>query len=156
MRKHLVFFFAALVLIMAVVSPTAQAVGAYAPTDNRQTITYFEDGSYIISEIKEFPTQKALLSASTKNGSKTSTGYSASGKKLFSLTVHGSFSYDGRSAQATDSSYSYTVDASGYSFGSGSSSCSGATASATGTFQYLHQSKTISASLTCAKDGRLS
>ena len=154
--KKVVSYMVVLTLIMSSISLNVYAANYDHSIISEQETIYCEDGSYIVSEIREYNTKQSTRSVSTKNGSKTNTMYSASGKKLFSLTVHGTFTYNGSSAKATNASYSYTLDSSDYSFENGSAHCSGATAAATGTFKALLQSKTISTSLTCSKDGKLS
>ena len=119
--------------------------------------THYPDGSYIITVISEEDTfSPQLFTSYTKNGSKTTTAYSATGNVLYSLTVHGTFSYDGTSAYAIRSAYSYTDESPLWTFTSGSSSCSSACATALGTFKAGSISKSVSVSLTCSANGTLS
>lgn len=120
-------------------------------------IEYFEDGSYRITEITVEEPILATRVISTKSGSKTDTYYSASGNNLFSLTVRGTFNYNGTVARATASSYSYSINSSSWSFVSGSSSYTANRATAYGTFENSLGSQTdLSVTLYCDQDGNLS
>lgn len=120
------------------------------------TITeYLEDGTYFIETVEE-ETSYGVWAISTKSGTKTRTYYSASGSALFSLTVGGTFNYNGTVARAIDSSYSYGINSSLWSFVSGSSSYTANKATATGTFSSLGNQKTLSVTLACDQDGNLS
>lgn len=160
MKRHFLSKIAVAVTIMVTVLflnlPAVQAQSFHCDSEYAPQITYLGDGSYIVSVVKEFPNNSARLASTRKNGSKTSTGYSPTGEKLFSLTVYGTFSYNGSAAKATNATYSYTLDSSSYTFKDGSSYCSGATAYASGIFKNLFESKMINVSLACSKDGRLS
>ena len=89
---------------------------------SNEGIVFLQDGSYIISTIQENSCISLYATTHTKSGSKTSTVYSASGDPLYSITVHGVFSYNGSSASANSASYSYTDESPLWSFSSGSSS----------------------------------
>ena len=118
----------------------------------------FEDGSYVIvtiSEDSEIATW-SLAASKTKSGTKAYNAYSSSDELLWKLSVHGTFTYDGTSAEATDADYSYSIYNSDGSFKSGSASCSGATATAKGTFKHGLTSDSASVSLTCSANGTLS
>ena len=122
------------------------------------TIEYFDDGSYYEITLQE---DLNIFRSSTKNGSKTVTYKSANGTTLWSVTVHGSFSFNGTSAKCTNSTVSTTCPASTWKITSASSSKSGASASATATAkQYisgkLSQTKTKTVTLQCSSSGKLS
>lgn len=157
MKKRLLSITICAILALTLILPVVQA-SAVQPLDHgSRDVVMLPDGSYIITEIhEESGSAFRASSEKTKNGSKTSTVYSATGNKLYSITVHGSFTYNGSTASAESSSYSYTVDSALWSFSSGYSSCSGATARASGTFQSVLQSKTQTVSLTCSATGTLS
>lgn len=125
---------------------------------SKTEITYFEDGSYLVTEITEDTGGSMARITNAKSGTKTTSMYNAAKKLLFSLTVHGTFTYDGSSAWATNVTYSYTIDNSAWSFDSGSCSKSGPKVTATATFDYLSfvQSRTLTVSLTCSPTGSLS
>lgn len=156
MKKRKLF----LLIIVAIISVcTFSPVNAsqYYSQDTKVETVYLPYGIYIVSTIQEEISYTSPYStAQTKNGSKTSTVYSAAGKSLYSITVYGTFSYDGSSATAKSSSYSYTDESPLWSFSYGSSSYSGSTATATGTFKSAVSSKSLSVSLTCSANGTLS
>ena len=130
----------------------------FIPVSAKEAITeveYFDDGSYCVSEIV-VDDSLASRTIYTKSGTKTNTYYSASGNALFSLSVRGTFNYNGTVARATASSYSYGINSSLWSFVSGSSSYTANKATATGTFSSLGNQKTLSVTLACDQDGNLS
>lgn len=156
--KKLVSLFLCLMLFLSMsVIPTMAAAPAAA--NSRTEITYFEDGSYCITVLtEEVPYVSTLATNQTKTGTRTTYMYSASNEQLFSLTVRGTFTYNGTSARATNATYSYTVDHGAWGFDNGSANWSGTTATATAKFNYLLfiQSKTVSVSISCSPTGVLS
>ena len=117
-----------------------------------QTITYVTDDSYFIETIS-IPSVE--LYANSKTGTKTSV-YVASGTSIFTLTVTGTFSYNGSSATATAATGSIATHVANatvsnrYAYTSGASACAFASVSYNGaTLQ-----KTVT--LTCDKNGNLS
>lgn len=157
MKKRLLSVAICVFLLFVLIIPPIDASAAQVPDSTNREVVVFPDGSYMITEIYEEPLSTFRVSSEeTKHGSKTSTGYSVTGEKLYSLTVHGSFTYDGLTAWAVSASYSYTVDSELWSFSGGSASCNGATATASGTFQCAGLSKTLTVSLTCSATGELS
>ena len=118
----------------------------------------YPDGSYCIQTIVvERSNSPFFTAASTKAGTKSSRYYSASNVLQFTVTVRGTFSYNGTSATATSAQYGYSISDNAWSFVSGSASCSGATATATCKFRSSPTaSKTLSVSLTCSPTGVLS
>ena len=145
-------------LLLIPFTSLASAAEADARENTTAYITYFEDGSYCVTTITEYPTALSTSAAGqTKRGSKTVCDFDSSGKQLYSLTVYGTFTYNGSVAKATASSYSYTVDNSSWSFVSGSSSIFGACADATASFKLLGIiTKTLDVRLMCSPSGVLS
>lgn len=132
-------------------------IGASEGSGSEKTFTtYLSDGSYYVTTIYE--SDAACLSVQQqKSGHKTVEKYNSSGKLLFSLTVRGTFTYDGTTSKAISASYEYTTDAAFWSFSDGSAVCSGNTATAYGTFKHfwVFQTNNISISLSCAPTGTL-
>ena len=123
------------------------------------TVEHFEDGSYIVTSITELPQgDKELFSAvKTKSGIATKKGYNSSNQLMWEFSVHGTFHYDGRSATAIASDYSYHVYHSDWSLDSANSSYYSATATATGTFKHLGLfTQDVTVSISCDADGKLS
>lgn len=156
MKKRLFSVFFTLLLTFTCAIPSVFASEYSNIRQSNEGIVFLQDGSYIISTIQENSCISLYATTHTKSGSKTSTVYSASGSPLYSITVHGVFSYNGSSASATSASYSYTDESPLWSFSNGSSSFSGATATASGTFKSGQITKTIRAVLSCSANGMLS
>ena len=143
---------------------------AKASNDTVVGITYYDDDSYVITTINYAVTK----SSSTVSGSKTSTYYRSDGIKAFSLTVYGTFSYDGKEAKilkagtdsniskiSTNASYSHYIYQNDWSLKSASATKSGNTATATGTFIRKElgitvDTKTRTVNLSCDRNGNLS
>lgn len=79
-------------------------ITAFASESN-ESITYFDDGSYIITVITESPTQ----ATKTKSGTKTTSYYNADNEKVWDATLRETFTYTGSSATCTNSTISYNI-----------------------------------------------
>lgn len=157
MKNRLMIMLIAALIVSIFIVPTVYASEFPSTNSIEENVVYLSDGSYIITTITEHENNTSIFSSEqTKNGSKTSTVYSSTGSTLYSLTVHGTFSYNGSSASAKSSSYSYSEESPLWNFSSASSYCSGASATASGTFKSTIQSKTLRVSLTCSANGTLS
>mgnify|MGYP001623829458 CR=1 FL=1 len=140
-------------------APTYAALN-YSDPNTIQTI----ENDFIIETIIEneyASNDLSLLSASTVKKKKTVTYKSTSGTILWSVTVHGTFSYNGTSAKCTSSSVSVTCPSSNWKISKKSSGKSGATATATASAkQYQNNSYlrtvTKTVKLTCSKTGKFS
>lgn len=122
-----------------------------------EEVIYFEDGSYCVTTI----TYGGERASNTRTGNKTTSYYASDGTKLFALTVSGVFLYDGNTVKCTSSSYTNAIYDSAWSLKSATASKSGATATASGTFVkkvlgITMNTKTLTPTLTCDKDGNLS
>ena len=140
MFKKLSCIFLTVMLIMVSAMPT------YA---NSPEVKYFSDGSYVVTTITS-PTR-----------TKSSIYYSSSNKKLWSVSVTGTFTYGNGSASCTSSSCSASSYDRNWSVGNKKASKIGnkATASATGV-EYINghkvQSYSKSVTLTCSSTGQFS
>lgn len=83
-----------------------------------------------------------------KSGSKNYSCYNGD-ELAWVFRVHGTFTYDGSSAEATAADYSYDIYDDGWSFVKASASCSGATATATGSFKRVIVPNSVTVDLTC-------
>lgn len=158
MKKRLISLILSLSFVFSVLGITVCAAETEV-ADSKTEVTYFADGSYLVTIITEEPANaQARGVTQTKNGQKSTYYYSSTNKLLCSLTVYGTFTYDGTTARATNASYSYTVDHSFWSFDSGTTAMSGAKVVATAVFKYLSfvQTKSLSVTLTCSPTGSLS
>lgn len=151
MKKHLSFCLVVLFLLMLLpVCPSRAEVAA-------PEIVYFEDGSYIVFTVEEYSTR----AANTKSGIRNGKLYDPNGGAVATLTVHGTFRYDGTTVTCTASTYTHQIHNSSWSLSSGSASKSGNTATAKGIFArkvlgITVDSKTLTVSLSCDKNGNLS
>lgn len=146
-------------LIVAILGCTmfCTPVGAVsASKETNTTIEYLDNGDYIETIItwEESPTR------SSKTASKTSNYKNSDGDIMWSVTVRGTFTYNGTTSSCTACSHSTTAPASSWTIKSASSSKSGntATANAVATFKTLLITKdySMSVSLTCSPNGTLS
>lgn len=149
MLKKLSCIFLTVMLIMVSAMPT------YA---NSPEVIYFSDGSYMVTTITS---PEISLFSSTATRTKSSIYYSSSNKKLWSVSVTGTFTYGNGSASCTSSSCSASSYDSNWSVGNKKASKIGnkATASATGV-EYINghqvQSYSKSVTLTCSSTGQFS
>lgn len=121
------------------------------------SVTYFEDGSYLVEEIRETGSR----ASGTKSGSKTSSHYGDDGTLNWKAVLTGTFSYTGTSATCTSSSVSVTIyDSDWYTISkSAGKSGSSATASVSMGRKALGvtvDQKDITIKLTCSANGSLS
>lgn len=119
--------------------------------------TYYENGYYY--EISISVTNSVARSA--KEGSKTIYCKNSAGKTMWSLTVKGTFTYNGSTSSCTSASASTSIIDATWKITNKSSSKSGNTAKATATaICYLNgnpiNSATKTVSLKCSASGKLS
>ncbi len=155
MKKKVFTVILCLAIIISL-SPDFQVCAIDDYVNKTACTTYLPDGSYYITTIEEYPI--ALMSSQQQKAEvKTVAGYNNKGKKQYSLTVKGVFTFDGNTSKAVSASYEFTTEAF-WSFSDGSTKCSGNTATATGTFKYLmfFQATTVTVSLSCSPTGVLS
>lgn len=143
-------------LLLAVcMSVSILCTSAFAAGD--QSIVYNADGSYTVTIITiNHSCASARSSTQVKSGEKEIRHYDSSDRLMWAFRVIGTFSYDGRNAEATLADYSYDIYDSVWSFNGGSASYSGATATATGSFTRAVIPNSVSVSLTCSPKGVLS
>lgn len=129
--------------------------------DSSTSIEILDDGSYIETITETTTSINPFAVTSTKSGKKTSSHKDSSGKIFWTVTVNGTFSYNGTSSKCTSSTVSTTCPSSIWKLTNKSASKSGATATASAIAKrYTNNiiTKTInrSVSLTCSKTGKLS
>lgn len=117
-----------------------------------QSITRVGDDSYYIETIS-IPTIQVY--SGTKRGTKTA-AYVVSGTTIFSISVTGTFNYDGTSSEATSASGLITAYVDGVSLNDRYAYTSGASAYAFGSVSYHGATLQKTVTLTCDKDGNLS
>ena len=141
-----------LTLVLMLILPT----NINALEENYNT-TYYENGYYY--EISISVTNSVACSA--KEGSKTIYCKNSAGKTMWSLTVKGTFTYNGSTSSCTSASASTSIIDATWKITNKSSSKSGNTAKATATaICYLNgnpiNSATKTVSLKCSASGKLS
>lgn len=157
MKRKLLSLLLCFIFVASVfASPVSAASSVLSEIISRE-VTYYPDGTYLVTEITQStPTVSARSSTQYTSGSKTTSMYSTSGVKIFSLTVSGSFTYNGKTSEAISARYSYSIYDNYWSFNNGNATCSGRTAQATATFRSTHAlQKTLTVSLSCDIDGVL-
>lgn len=70
-------------------------------------IEYFEDGSYIVTELRE--STITTFATKTVNQSKASHSYDSNNKKEWTVILNATFSYTGSSATCTKATVSYNI-----------------------------------------------
>lgn len=110
-------------LILCISVPFS-AFANVAPNVN-QDIKYYEDGSYVITEVEN---GISVFSSGSKTQSKTSTYYDRDGERQWSVTLKSSFTYTGSSATCTSASVSYNIYDSAWKVKEANASRSGRTA----------------------------
>lgn len=131
-------------------------VGAVsASKETKTTIEYLDNGDYIETIISE-----ESLTRGTKTASKTKNYKNDNGEVMWSVTVRGTYTYDGVVALCTSCTHSTSTSSSVWTIKSSSSSRSGntATANATATLKagFISKDYSMSVKLSCSPDGTLS
>lgn len=157
MRKIFAFL---LTFIMALSTTCVAFAGEMPAPSNTYPVEYeyFDDGSYIVTTITEEPSVSFARATSTKTASKTATYKSSSGASLWSVTITGTFSYNGSSAKCTAASVSTNIYNNAWKISNKSASKSGSTAIATATGKQYKNGSILSqiektVKLTCSKNG---
>lgn len=117
-----------------------------------QTVEDLGNGCFYIETISVPSIQ---LYSSTRTGTKSSV-YVVSGTSIFSISVTGTFIFDGSTAEATSASGSVVTYVEGVTINSRSAYTSGASAYATTSVTYNGATLQKTVKLTCDKDGNLS
>lgn len=117
-----------------------------------------QDGIYYETILEEEPSNTR---SSTKSGSKTVNCKNSKGKILWSVKVHGSFTYNGKTATCTSSTVSTTCPASNWKISSSSAWKDGANAIAKATAKkyssgIVTKTETETVTLHCSPSGKLS
>lgn len=151
-----------LILAIILVTLIGGNITANALSTPQIEIEYLENGDYIETIITDFRESGLVSTASTssKTGAKTKNYKNSAGTVLWSVTVKGTFSYNGSTSTCTSCSHSTTSPGTYWSIKSSSHSKSGntATAKATATHTTSAGSKDYSMSVTlkCSATGVLS
>jgi len=119
------------------------------------SIVYLDNGDYIETSITYFET---ISRAATQSGSKTRSYKNSAGEVMWSVTVYGTFTYNGTTSTCTSASHSTTAPGSYWSIKSASSRKSGysAIADATATYAPTSTDYSMNVTLFCSPYGILS
>lgn len=117
-----------------------------------------EDGIFYETVLEE---ESFNARSSTKSGSKTVNCKNSKGKILWSVKVHGSFTYNGKTAKCTSSTVSTTCPASNWKIASSSAWKDGANAMAKAIAKkyvagIVTKTETETVTLHCSSSGKLS
>lgn len=167
MRKKL-----SITLVFTLILCLFQTTPAFASTlksnenTNSSTIEYFEDGSYIVTELEQNINNGISPLSTSKTGTKTITYYSSSNEALCALKLTATFSYSGSTVSCTSTNctkYSYdsawSVEDVTTSHSNTSTTKASATANGTAVKRFLGikiQSAALSTTIYCDKNGNLS
>lgn len=140
------------------------ANAAETSENTKTTVEILENGDYIETVIIDYTaagnSDYSINATQTKTGRKTSNYKNSSGAVLWSVSVTGTFSYNGTTSTCTSCSHSTTAPSSAWTIKSASHSKSGntATARATATQKTSTGTKDFSMSVTlkCSANGTLS
>ena len=105
--KKVISFLMSIILIISVFSFNALAITETKTHLENKDITYFENGSYIITTIVEDTT--LTRATNTKSGQKTSSYYNSDDEIQWSAVLKGTFTYNGSSSTCTTSNITYTT-----------------------------------------------
>lgn len=102
--KKIISLFSVITMLL-VMCPTTAFADEFTATD--RCVEYFEDGSYIVTEI----TTSSITTMATKTTtqSKSSHYYNSSNNKEWTITLTGTFNYTGSSATCTKAVTSYKI-----------------------------------------------
>lgn len=152
-KKRFIFLSCLVLVFSLLFSVAVQAEAPQSVLVSQYTEYYADGSSCVISVYQDVPSTRAR---GTTSGSKNCDHRDENGIVVWTLTVYGSYSYNGVSATCTSASYGYTIHNSAWSRVSGSAARSGNTATAYGTFAKDGQNHSASVSLSCDANGNLS
>lgn len=155
MKKIIVLLLTIILTLCSVLCVPVSATELKAKSEI--TIERLENGDYIETIIIYDNTNSK---AATKSGSKTKNYKNSAGAIMWSVTVNGTFTYNGTTSSCTKASHSTTAPGSAWTIKSASSTKSGysaiANATATYTTQTTSQDYSMSVTLYCSPYGILS
>lgn len=128
--------FLALTLLLTLLCCTFFCFPASATETTKVTVEKLDNGDYIETIITYYETDDR---AATRSGSKTNNYKNGDGEIMWSVTVNGTFTYNGTTSSCTSVSRSTSAPGANWTIKSSSCSKSGncATATATATYRYL-------------------
>lgn len=161
-RKRIVYTSVVFALLFAFVFPVSAAEKDSGVPSLSYIEEVFEDGSYFQVTIMETSSDAVRSATNTKTGSKVYNYVDSNHKSLWTITVKGSFTYNGSTSKCTNSSVSVKSYVSNWTVSGAKAWKSGSTAyaSAQGKMKNVlgQTTKTVNkqVSLTCSPSGKLS
>lgn len=161
-RKRIVYTSVVFALLFAFVFPVLAAEKDSGVPFLSYIEEVFEDGSYFQVTIMETSSDAVRRATNTKTGSKVYNYVDSNHKSLWTITVKGSFTYNGSTSKCTNSSVSVKSYVSNWTVSGAKAWKSGSTAyaSAQGKMKNVlgQTTKTVNkqVSLTCSPSGKLS
>ena len=161
-RKRIVYTSVVFALLFAFVFPVSAAEKDSGVPSLSYIEEVFEDGSYFQVTIMETSSDAVRRATNTKTGSKVYNYVDSNHKSLWTITVRGSFTYNGSTSKCTNSSVSVKSYVSNWTVSGAKAWKSGSTAyaSAQGKMKNVlgQTTKTVNkqVSLTCSPSGKLS
>ena len=161
-RKRIVYTSVVFALLYAFVFPVSAAEKDSGVPSLSYIEEVFEDGSYFQVTIMETGSDAVRRATNTKTGSKVYNYVDSNHKSLWTITVKGSFTYNGSTSKCTNSSVSVKSYVSNWTVSGAKAWKSGSTAyaSAQGKMKNVlgQTTKTVNkqVSLTCSPSGKLS
>ncbi len=126
-------------------------VPAIAADDSAGYTIYYEDGSYAIVTLNIASTRSAV------EDTKAYTYHNAQGQRCFTYVLRASFTYNGVTSRADSCRYAAEIYRQGWDMSTHSEYVSGNTAYGRATFTGPNgESRTVSLTLTCDKNGNIS
>ena len=160
-RKRIVYTSVVFALLFAFVFPVSAAEKDSGVPSLSYIEEVFEDGSYFQVTIMETSSDAVRRATNTKTGSKVYNYVDSNHKSLWTITVKGSFTYNGSTSKCTNSSVSVKSYVSNWTVSGAKAWKSGSTAyaSAQGKMKNVlgQTTKTVNkqVSLTCSPSGKL-
>ena len=161
-RKRIVYTSVVFALLFAFVFPVSAAEKDSGVPSLSYIEEVFEDGSYFQVTIMETSSDAVRRATNTKTGSKVYNYVDSNHKSLWTITVKGSFTYNGSTSKCTNSSVSVKSYVSNWTVSGAKAWKSGSTAyaSAQGKMKNVlgQTTKTVNkqVSLTCSPSGNFS
>lgn len=161
-RKRIVYTSVVFALLFAFVFPVSAAEKDSGVPSLSYIEEVFEDGSYFQMTIMETSSDAVRRATNTKTGSKVYNYVDSNHKSLWTITVKGSFTYNGSTSKCTNSSVSVKSYVSNWTVSGAKAWKSGSTAyaSAQGKMKNVlgQTTRTVNkqVSLTCSPSGKLS
>ena len=161
-RKRIVYTSVVFALLFAFVFPVSAAEKDSGVPSLSYIEEVFEDGSYFQVTIMEPSSDAVRRATNTKTGSKVYNYVDSNHKSLWTITVKGSFTYNGSTSKCTNSSVSVKFYVSNWTVSGAKAWKSGSTAyaSAQGKMKNVlgQTTRTVNkqVSLTCSPSGKLS